>query len=88
MLYVILEPDNLIKGIFYRINVLKSFFGKWPLLRFLLSFLGISFFVACFKIFVAWWWFGISMSVFVPSLTLTIINEIIRYKSEYSPQKQ
>jgi hypothetical protein len=88
ILYVILVPDNLIKGLFYRINVQKCFFGKWPLLRFLLSFLGISFFVACFKIFVAWWWFGTSMSVFVPSLMLTIINEIIRYKSEYSPQKQ
>jgi hypothetical protein len=88
ILYVILVPNNLIKGTFHRINIMKHFFGKWPLIRFLLSFLGISFLIACFKIFVAWWWFGISMSVFVPSLMLTIINEIHRYKSEYSPIKQ
>ena len=86
ILYIILVPDNLIKGIFNRCRGLKGFIGKWPLLRFLLSFIGISFVVACFKIFVAWWGFGISMSVIVTSLIFTIISEIHRYKSEYLPK--
>jgi hypothetical protein len=87
LLYIIIVPGNPIKDMFCRISFMKNFLAKRPLLRFAFSFFGMSFVVACFQIFVAWWCFGISMSVFATSITLTIINEIHRYKSEYSPKQ-
>lgn len=60
---------------------------RWHLLRFLMSFIGISLAMAAFKLFVAWQIFGLSISTFVPALAFSIINEMKRYTSEYTQIK-